>query len=100
MDAALLLTHTRANTYNHKHGQVDGFWNKMRYFFILLHDSRFVGDWAKNNNEAKMWGFFLANTAGLWFCFSFPLVRKVASAIAANVQLPPLNASLLVAIYW
>ena len=72
----------------------------MMSLFISLHDMRFKGDWAKKSDEAKTFGFFLANTAGLWFCFAIPLLKKIACALCANVALPTINATLMTAIYW
>ena len=68
--------------------------------FISLHDMRFKGDWAKKSDEAKMYGFFLANTAGLWFCFAIPLLKKILSCLCVNVALPTVNAALMTVIYW
>lgn len=47
-----------------------------------------------------MWGFFLANTAGLWFCFAIPLLKKIFSAAVSNVSMPSMNSALMTTLYW
>ena len=47
-----------------------------------------------------MWGFFLANTAGLWFCFALPLAKKFVTALAVNIPVPEWGAGIMLAIYW
>ncbi len=47
-----------------------------------------------------MWGFFLANTAGLWFCFALPLAKKFVTALAVNIPAPEWSAGIMLAIYW
>ena len=76
-----------------------GCWAKVSTFLVAVLDIRFKGDWGKLSTEAKRWGFFLANTGPLWFCFSFPLLIKAVTAIASNVPDPQTNALLMLAIY-
>ena len=72
---------------------------KVSTFLVAFLDIRFKGDWGKLSPEAKTWGFLLANTGPLWFCFAFPLLIKVVTAIASNVPDPKTNAVLMLAIY-
>ena len=67
---------------------------------VDLHDIRYVGDWGKKSDEAKRWGFMLANTAGYWLCFSQPLVKKLATASIVNIPDPGWNALSMIVVYW
>ena len=79
--------------------QATGCLTKASTFLVAILDMRFKGNWGKLSPEAKTWGFFLANTGPLWFCFAFPLLIKVVTAIASNVPDPKTNASLMLVIY-
>jgi len=82
-----------------KSTQATGCLAKVSTFLVAVLDIRFKGDWGKLSPEAKTWGFLLANTGPLWFCFAFPLLIKVVTAIASNVPDPKTNALLMLAIY-
>jgi len=77
-----------------------GLHRKVMTLLVDLHDKRYRGDWAKKSDDAKFWGFFLANTGHLWFCFCFPLVKKVFTAVFVNVTLPSVNASMMLVLFW
>jgi hypothetical protein len=80
--------------------EIHGTGNKIMTLLVDLHDIRYRGDWAKKSADAKMWGFFLANTAGLWFCFAIPLVKKLFTAVAVNIPFPAWSAGFMCFIYW
>jgi len=73
---------------------------RLMTLLVDLHDMRYRGDWAKTSDDAKFYGFFLANTGHLWFCFQFPLIRKVLTAVTVNIATPILNASFMTALFW
>jgi len=77
-----------------------GLHRRLMTLLVDLHDMRYRGDWAKTSDDAKFYGFFLANTGHLWFCFQFPLIRKVLTAVTVNIATPVLNASFMTALFW
>jgi hypothetical protein len=80
--------------------QHHGLRKRVMTLLVDLHDKRFVGEWGKKSDEAKRWGFLLANTAGRWFCFSLPLIKKLTIAVIVNIPHPVANAALMTIVFW
>lgn len=74
--------------------------SKLMTLAVDIHDTRYAGDWGKSTPDAKLWGFFLGNTAATWFCFSFPLLKKLLAAIIIHLPLPGWSSALLTGVYW
>lgn len=80
--------------------QAKGFSRKAMTLVVDIHDTRYAGDWGKKSEDAKRWGFFLGNTAATWFCFAFPLVKKLVTAVLVHLPDPAWSATMITGIYW
>ena len=76
-----------------------GFHRKMMTLIMDLHERRYRGEWTKTNNGALMWGFLLGMTGHIWWCFAFPWVKKLLTAVLVNIRSPSLNASMMLSLY-
>jgi len=86
-----------------EHGNLrsfSGIQRKLSFLYIAIFDKRFAGEWAKKTPKAKFFGFFLANTGPLWFCFAFVLIKKVFTPIILNWTNGSTNAIITASIFW
>lgn len=67
---------------------------------VGIHDMRFKGEWAKNSDSARHWGWLLSNTGGLWLFFALAPARRILTSIVVNVSEPSVNAIGMVVVFW
>ena len=64
-----------------------GLMTKFLSFFVSVHERRFLGEWSIERN-ANLWGFLLAETGALYYCFALRMGKMILVAIVLNLEMP------------
>ena len=60
---------------------------KFLSFFVSIHERRFLGEWSIDKN-ANLWGFLLAETGALYYCFALRMGKIILVAMVLNLEIP------------